>query len=108
MSSPADLVGTTAPVDRRRGWSPLWASVVAVVGVAIALIPLWFGISLLVGTKPADDDGLGTAIGQVAVVSSLVVIALLAWFFVRGGVGVFIAGTALVALGLAYFGTLYL
>ncbi|USQ76678.1 hypothetical protein [Ornithinimicrobium cryptoxanthini] len=108
MSPPADLVGTTAPPDRRRGWSPPWATVVAVVGAAIALIPLWFGVSLLLETKPADDDGFGTAIGQVAVVSSLVVIALLAWFLARGGVSVFIAGTALVALGLAWFATLYL
>jgi len=83
----------------------------AVAGMVLALVPLWYGIALLIdaGTGPANDaDPIGTALGQVALAAAVAVLALLGWFLARGGRFPFLVGTGMVAVGLLWFGTLYL
>lgn len=104
---------------RTRGWSPLWAVVTAGVGSALALVPLWLGIALLGKASPtggwlgglfaeaaAPQEGLALALGQFAVLASVLVLALLGWFLVRGGRLPFLVGTQLVAVGLLGYGTI--
>lgn len=93
-----------------RGWSPGWAVAAAVLGGVITLVPAWYGITILVqdASAPGQDDGFGVAIGQFALSASAVVLALLSWFLLRGGRLPFWFGTALVAAGLAWYGTLFL
>lgn len=105
MESPPQARGATA-----RGWSPGWAVAVAVLGGVVTLVPLWYGIAVLVQdtSAPGQDDGFAVAVGQLAVSASVVVLALLAWFLLRGGRLPFWLGTALVATGLAWYATLFL
>ncbi|MCK0114317.1 hypothetical protein MWU75_19440 [Ornithinimicrobium sp. F0845] len=88
MSTQTPAADAALPARRARGrdWAPRWAVAVAVVGMALALVPLWYGIALLVdaGSGPTDDaDAIGTALGQVALFAAVAVLAILGWFLAR-------------------------
>lgn len=108
------LVMTTRPDPRstphpRRGWSPLWAKVLAWLALVPAAIALFFGVAFFI--QGFGDDALA-AIGLLAgpilamLAAAIAVPAIL--FLVRGGKARFIIAmvitVALLAIGPLFAG----
>ena len=91
----AAVVGSGS--GRRRAWSPTWAVVLSVVA-ALAVVPV-LGLAL---SWISDDlksvgekfDGLGLALGGLALVPVALTLLPLAWFWWRGGTVAFWTGVA--------------
>lgn len=88
---------------RVRGWSPTWAVVVSAVGALAVLPVLVLALSLIVddlGSTGEKFDGMGLALGGVALVPVAATLLPLAWFWWRGGkVAFWIGLVAAVVLG---------
>lgn len=77
----------------------------------VALPPLWYGLSLTAEGRTgaqSDAEAIAVALGQIALLAAVAVLVLLGWFLARGGRFPFLVGTGMVAVGLVWFGTLYL
>lgn len=89
-------------------WLPVWAVAVAVGGMVLMLLPLWYGVTLLtqgtVGDPSTSADAFATALGQVALVVAAAVLAAFGWFLLRGNWIAFTLGATLTAIGIMYVG----
>ncbi|MGD8200581.1 hypothetical protein ACQE98_07945 [Ornithinimicrobium sp. W1679] len=92
-----DRPGRGGGSPRARGWSPRWAVVVSVVGALATLPVLVLALTLIaddLGSTGEKFDGLGLALGGLALVPVALVLLPFAWFWARGGRPAFWVGVA--------------
>lgn len=89
--------GTGSGSGRRRAWSPRWAVALSVVAALAALPVLSLALSLIsedLRSSGEKFDGLGLALGGLALVPVALTLLPLAWFWWRGGTVAFWTGAA--------------